>query len=78
MCVFDEPTEDLQPANVDRFTEAVRRLAAAGVAVLLAEQHLDMALGVADRWYLMEKGQIAEEGQVHEGIVEHVAGRMAP
>lgn len=78
VCIFDEPTEGLQPANVDRFAEAVRRIAAAGVGVLLAEQHLDMALGVADRWYLMEKGQIAEEGQAHEGIVEHVAGRMAP
>ncbi|MCW7945194.1 hypothetical protein AAW14_25125 [Streptomyces hygroscopicus] len=78
VCVFDEPTEGLQPANVARFADAVRRIAAAGVGVLLAEQHLDMALDVADRWYLLEKGQIAEEGKVHEGAVEHVAGRMAP
>ncbi|MFF5185695.1 ABC transporter ATP-binding protein [Streptomyces sp. NPDC000345] len=78
VCVFDEPTEGLQPANVDRLAEALRQLAAAGVAVLLVEQYLDMALDVADRWYLMEKGQITEEGQVHEGILEHVAGRMAP
>ena len=71
VCVFDEPTEGLQPANVARFADAVRHIAAAGAGVLLAEQHLDMALDVADRWYLMEKGQIAEEGQVREGIVEH-------
>jgi branched-chain amino acid transport system ATP-binding protein len=78
VCVLDEPTEGLQPANVSRFADAVRRIADAGVAVLLAEQHLDMALAVADRWYLMEKGQIAEEGRVSEATVAHVASRMSP
>ncbi|MFI7501885.1 hypothetical protein ACIBVL_26085 [Streptomyces sp. NPDC049687] len=59
-----------------RFADAVRRIAADGTGVLLAEQHLDMALDVADRWYLMEKGQIVE--QVQEGTLAHVASRMAP
>jgi branched-chain amino acid transport system ATP-binding protein len=78
VCVLDEPTEGLQPANVSRFADAVRAIAAAGVAVLLAEQHLDMALSVANRWYLMEKGQIAEQGLVEEGTSDHVAARMSP
>jgi branched-chain amino acid transport system ATP-binding protein len=78
VCVLDEPTEGLQPANVARFADAVGEIAAAGVAVLLAEQHLELALSVADRWYLMEKGQVVEEGRVTGDTLAHVAWRMSP
>lgn len=78
ICVLDEPTEGLQPANVARFADAVRDAAATGVGVLLAEQHLELALSIADRWYLMEKGQVVEEGNVTAETLTHVAWRMAP
>lgn len=78
ICVFDEPTEGLQPSNIHRFADAVRRLATSGVGVLLVEQHLDMALSVADRWHVMEKGRIVDSGGVDDQAAVRIAERMAP
>jgi len=78
VCLFDEPTEGLQPANVDRFTAGARAAAAAGRAVLVVEQHLEAALSIADRWYLMERGEIVDGGPVTADTADHVADRLAP
>ena len=66
-CVLlDEPTEGVAPVIVDQMTEAIRGLKAAGVAILLSEQNLHFALAVADRAYIIEKGEIRFSGSVAE------------
>ena len=66
-CVLlDEPTEGVAPVIVDQMTEAIRGLKAAGVAILLSEQNLHFALAVADRTYIIEKGEIRFSGSVAE------------
>ncbi|MSW97242.1 MAG: ATP-binding cassette domain-containing protein, partial [Actinobacteria bacterium] len=42
--ILDEPSEGLQPKNVDRCAQLIREASARGVGVLLVEQHLGMAL----------------------------------
>lgn len=75
--VVDEPTEGLQPGNVGKCAELLVQAAARGAAVLLVEQHLDMALAVSSRWYLMEKGRVVDEGTVSPDTRELIAGRLA-
>ncbi len=59
--LLDEPTEGLAPVVVQSLAGLVRTLRSTGVAILLAEQNHRMALAVADRVALMEKGTVAAE-----------------
>jgi ABC-type branched-subunit amino acid transport system ATPase component len=77
ICVLDEPTEGLQPSNVDRLAEAIRARTSTGPSILLIEQHLDMALSVADRWLLVEKGRILDQGDVTEDTIDQTARQLA-
>jgi branched-chain amino acid transport system ATP-binding protein len=61
--LLDEPTLGLAPIIVAEITGIVRQLAQSGVTILLAEQNAAMALGVADRAYVLESGRISLEGK---------------
>jgi branched-chain amino acid transport system ATP-binding protein len=56
--LLDEPSEGLAPVIVEQMAEAVIRMKEEGIAVLLSEQNLDFAAAVADRAYVIEKGDI--------------------
>ena len=58
--LLDEPTEGLAPVIVHELSSLMHKLKETGVAVLLAEQNHQMALGCSDRAALMEKGRIVE------------------
>ncbi len=60
--LIDELSLGLAPVMVDRLLPAVQDAAAAGVAVLLVEQHLRTVLSVADRAYVLQEGRIVLEG----------------
>ena len=61
LLVMDEPTEGLAPVIVEQVAALLRQLAADGLAVLLIEQNLGVATGVADRLAVMVNGRIAHE-----------------
>jgi len=60
--LLDEPSEGLAPVIVEQMAEAVLRMKAEGIAVLLSEQNLDFAAVVSDRAYVIEKGGIRYQG----------------
>jgi len=60
--LLDEPSEGLAPVIVEQMAAAVVRMKQAGLAVLLSEQNLYFASAVADRAYVIERGQIRYEG----------------
>jgi branched-chain amino acid transport system ATP-binding protein len=64
--LLDEPSEGLAPVIVEQMAEAVRRMKAEGIAVLLSEQNLGFATAVADRAYIIEKGAIRHAGPMAE------------
>jgi branched-chain amino acid transport system ATP-binding protein len=74
--LLDEPSEGLAPVIVELMAVAVRRMKAEGIAVLLSEQNLYFASGVADRTYIIEKGAIRHEGCMAD-IVSDAALREA-
>jgi branched-chain amino acid transport system ATP-binding protein len=64
--LLDEPSEGLAPVIVELMAEAVRRMKAEGIAVLLSEQNLSFAAAIADRTCIIEKGAIRHEGSMAE------------
>ena len=56
--LLDEPTEGLAPRLVRTIAETIAGLRNQGLAILLAEQSLTLAGTIADRAYIMEKGEI--------------------
>ena len=61
LLLLDEPSEGLMPSMVGLVEDTIRRLHENGTAILLVEQNLGTTLALADRVYVMEKGQIRLE-----------------
>jgi branched-chain amino acid transport system ATP-binding protein len=59
--LMDEPSEGLAPLLVRELGRILLGLKAGGASILLVEQNLAFALGVADHVYLMSKGRIVHE-----------------
>ena len=60
--LLDEPFEGLAPVIVTRFIEAVTKIKAMGISLLIAESNLMTASRVADRLYAIDRGEIIFEG----------------
>ena len=61
--LMDEPSEGLAPQMVRRIGELIHLLRQEQqLSILIAEQNLALALGVADRVYVLERGEVVHEG----------------
>ena len=61
--LLDEPSMGLSPIMVDRIFEVVADIHSRGTTVLLVEQNASRALGLANRGYVMESGEITMTGE---------------
>src|SRR3981081_2294 len=68
--LFDEPSLGLAPTIVDDMFEIIARVREEGAAVLLVEQNVLKALGIADRAYVLEQGRIVSTG-LPGGLLNH-------
>ena len=62
LIMIDEPTEGLAPKIVEQVANLLQEIADRGVAILLVEQKLSIALKISHRLYVMGHGQIVYEG----------------
>lgn len=62
LLLLDEPSLGLAPRMVDELLSIARRIADAGTSVLMVEQNVKKALAVADRGYVLERGQFVASG----------------
>jgi branched-chain amino acid transport system ATP-binding protein len=60
--LLDEPSERLAPLIVAEIGRIIGQLWQEGLSILLVEQNLALALGIADRVYVMNYGRIVFEG----------------
>jgi len=60
--LLDEPFEGLAPVVVTRFIEAVKKIKAMGISLLIAASNLTTASRIADRLYAIDRGEIIFEG----------------
>jgi branched-chain amino acid transport system ATP-binding protein len=66
LLMLDEPSMGLAPILVDEIFDIIKVLHEAGTTILLVEQNAKMALGIADRAYVLETGNISMSGDAHE------------
>ena len=76
--LLDEPTEGLQPSNVAVLGDRLEAARSAGRGVLLVEQHLALATRLADRFIVLEKGEIVDSGTAGDRtLADRLAQRLA-
>ncbi len=63
LILLDEPTEGIQPSIIKDIGRAIRYLRERGdMAVVLVEQYFDFARELADRFYILDRGEVALSG----------------
>jgi branched-chain amino acid transport system ATP-binding protein len=62
LILMDEPTEGLAPIIIEQIGKSILEIKQSGKTILLAEQHLQMALHVGDRHYIIDNGHLVFQG----------------
>lgn len=75
LVIIDEPTEGLAPMIVQQVGDLIADIARSGVAILLVEQKLSIALRIADRVYVMGHGEIVYSGTPDDFREQHAVRR---
>lgn len=70
LLLLDEPSMGLAPLIVKQIFDIVREINDEGVTVLLVEQNASQALGLADRGYVLETGEIVLQGTGRELLAD--------
>ena len=70
LLLLDEAFEGLAPVVVNRFTEAVMKIKAMGVSILMAESHLAAATRIGDRLYAIDRGEIIFHGKPGDALAD--------
>jgi branched-chain amino acid transport system ATP-binding protein len=71
LMLLDEPTEGLAPKLVEHLAEILTRINRDGLTILLVEQNAKVALEIAHRAYVMEKGRVVFAGTPGEVRQSH-------
>jgi branched-chain amino acid transport system ATP-binding protein len=66
LLLLDEPSEGLAPLVVEMLREKIGELRDQGLTILLAEQGVEFSLSLADRVYVLEKGEVRHAGPAAE------------
>jgi len=61
LIMLDEPSEGIMPILVDEMMALFAAMRAQGTTLLLVEQNVELALGIADRAYIMDGGAIVHQ-----------------
>ena len=86
LLVLDEPTEGIQPSIIKDIGRVIRMLADTGLpidgkpqrmAIVLVEQYYDFAAELADRYLVMERGEVVQRGRGADMDGEGVRARMS-
>jgi branched-chain amino acid transport system ATP-binding protein len=70
LIMLDEPSEGIMPVLVDEMFELFRSMKAQGTTVLLVEQNVELALGIADRAYVMDQGAVVHQAAARELLAD--------
>src|SRR5438128_1566138 len=70
LMILDEAFEGLAPVVVKRFREAVMMIKAMGISLLIAESNLVSAAAIADRLYVIDRGEILFRGTPQEALAD--------
>jgi branched-chain amino acid transport system ATP-binding protein len=71
LLLLDEPTEGLAPVIVQELKAAIRSLAGGGMALILVDQHPELALALTRTAIVLERGKIAHQGESAALMQDH-------
>jgi branched-chain amino acid transport system ATP-binding protein len=75
--LLDEVTEGLQPSLVDRLSNVLTRVRQdVGTSMVVIEQHLPFALGIAGRYLVFKRGEIVDSAGVDAGAAARIESQM--
>jgi len=78
LLVLDEPTEGIQPSIIKDIGRTISYLRdKGGMAILLVEQYFDFARELADRWYVMDRGEVTLSGDRETMDADEIRRRMS-
>jgi urea transport system ATP-binding protein len=86
LLILDEPTEGIQPSIIKEIGRVIRTLADVGLpvegtpqrmAIVLVEQYYDFAAELADRYLVMERGEVVQRGRGADMQADGVRARMS-
>jgi urea transport system ATP-binding protein len=78
LLMLDEPTEGIQPSIIKDIGRVIRMLAdRTTMAIVLVEQYYDFAAELADRYLVMERGEIVARGAGRDMEAEGVRAKMS-
>ena len=73
LLILDEPTEGIQPSIIKEIERVIRALAARGdMAILLVEQYFEFARALAQRYIVMERGEVVLSGDADHMVESDV------
>ncbi len=70
MLMLDEPSEGIMPVLVDEMFELFARLRRGGTTLLLVEQNVELALGLADRAVVLDQGEVVHRAAAAELLAD--------
>ncbi|GJE37073.1 ABC transporter ATP-binding protein [Methylobacterium persicinum] len=78
LLLIDEISEGIQPSMVERLRKVLLAERDAGLSMLVVEQHVAFALGLADRYAVLKLGEIVDSGSAkasdaRERVIDHLA-----
>ena len=76
LVLLDEPSEGVAPVIVEQMARTILELKAQGIGILLSEQNLPFAEVVADRAYVLEKGQIVHQAPMAELVADEAVRKQ--
>jgi ABC-type branched-subunit amino acid transport system ATPase component len=75
--LLDEVTEGLQPSVVDRLGEVLTTIRREqGTAMLFVDQHIPLALALADRFAVLNQGEIVDTGPIDDNSMARIDAQM--
>jgi branched-chain amino acid transport system ATP-binding protein len=77
LLILDEPSEGLAPVIVDELAALLTQLGSEGIGILLIEQNVNLIHRVVERFYVLSKGAVAEEGQLRNVTKEELQRHIA-
>ena len=76
LLVFDEPTAVLTESEAEYLLDAMRRLAAEGIAILFITHRLDEVMSISNNITILRDGEIVAQMPKHEARIERIAELM--
>ena len=77
LLLIDEPTEGLAPMIVDELFTLIGNLASEGIPIVLVEQNVHRAIGLVNRFYMLERGSVVLDGGANPADRSALMERLA-